>query len=96
MYSIYILYSEKADKYYVGQSNDVDRRLEEHNTSLRNTYTSKYRPWRIAKVFEVGASLGKARKIENHIKRQKSRKYIQALIEKDSIEDLLKRFEDEG
>ncbi|WP_083937404.1 GIY-YIG nuclease family protein [Lewinella cohaerens] len=27
MFSVYILYSEKHDKYYVGQTDDLERRL---------------------------------------------------------------------
>ena len=52
MWYIYILYSEGFDKYYVGYTKDYRRRLSEHNESMRNTYTSKYRPWEIKAVFE--------------------------------------------
>jgi len=52
MYYIYILYSPNYDKYYVGYSNDPYRRVLEHNTKPFNTYTSKYRPWTLAAVFE--------------------------------------------
>ena len=31
MYYIYILYSVPADKFYIGQTGDVQKRLEEHN-----------------------------------------------------------------
>ncbi|MBL7789689.1 MAG: GIY-YIG nuclease family protein [Chitinophagales bacterium] len=44
MYYVYILYSEKHDKYYIGQTNDVKARIERHNNGLEN-YTSKYIPW---------------------------------------------------
>jgi len=73
MYYLYILYSERYDRYYVGQTNDLDRRLDEHNHALKNSYTSRYRPWELMKYFEVGESLGLARKIENYVKGQKSR-----------------------
>jgi putative endonuclease len=91
MYYLYILYSEKYDMYYVGQTNDLDRRMAEHNTGNKNTFTRKYRPWKLVKSFEVSDSLGRARKVENYIKRLKSRKYIEQLIQRESIEDLLKR-----
>ena len=93
MYFIYILYSEAYDKFYVGQSNDLERRLEEHNTENKNAFTTKYRPWKLLKSFPVGDSLGLARKIENHIKRQKSRQYIQDILTRNSIELLIKRFD---
>ena len=45
MFYIYVLYSEKSDRYYVGHTNDVNRRLVEHNEISENSYTSKMRPW---------------------------------------------------
>jgi hypothetical protein len=33
MFYVYILYSESADRYYIGHTNDPERRLVEHNTS---------------------------------------------------------------
>ena len=53
MYYIYILYSRIADKFYVGYSDNPQRRLIEHNTKPFNTYTSKYRPW-ILRRFSSG------------------------------------------
>ena len=29
---VYILYSEKYDKYYIGQTDNIDARLHQHNT----------------------------------------------------------------
>ena len=81
MFYIYIIYSESADKYYVGHTNDPDRRLEEHNTVIKNNYTFKYRPWIRKACFVVSESRGDARKIENYIKRMKSRKLLERLIE---------------
>ncbi len=92
MFYIYILYSEKFEMYYVGQSDDVDRRLLEHNELSDHSYTSKYRPWELAASFEVGESRSLARKIESHIKKQKSKVYIQEIIERCSISGLIKRF----
>ena len=96
MYYLYILYSEKHDKYYVGQTNDLSRRLEEHNTQEKNSFTTKYRPWRLEKSFEIGESLGQARKIENYIKGLKSRKFIERLLGLEDIEKLKERFEGKG
>jgi putative endonuclease len=81
MYYIYILYSETSDKYYVGYTADYQRRLLEHNATERDTYTSKHRPWRMEAVFAAGEIEGEAMKIESFIKKQKSRKLIQRIIE---------------
>lgn len=31
MYFVYILYSDKCNKYYIGQTESLTRRVEEHN-----------------------------------------------------------------
>jgi len=92
MYFIYILYSPSADKYYIGHTNDIIRRMEEHNHSLGNKYSSKYRPWILKVSFQVGNQRGLARKIENHIKRQKSRVYIEGIIQLGNIDVLIEKF----
>ena len=81
MFYIYILYSESFDKYYVGHTDDYLRRLNEHNHSERDTYTSKYRPWEMAAVFECGNSRGEAQKNERFIKKQKSQKLLEKMVE---------------
>jgi putative endonuclease len=89
MYYVYILYSESFDKYYVGYTNDHVLRLHAHNTTNRNTYTSKYRPWAMAAVFEVGPVESEAVRIERFIKKQKSRKLIEAVISGRELQGIL-------
>lgn len=52
-YYKYMLQSQVYEKYYVGFSTDPWRRLEEHKTSHRNTFTSKFRPWNLVAVFDA-------------------------------------------
>ena len=80
MFYIYILYSESADKYYIGQSDDPERRLNEHNTADKNNYTFRYRPWVLKASFPVSESRGEAMMVEKHIKMLKSRRSIKGLI----------------
>jgi putative endonuclease len=77
-YYIYILYSSTLDKYYVGHTDDINRRLNEHNTS-QTRYTQTGKPWILiyTETFETRAM---AMKREREIKGKKSRKYIEALI----------------
>ncbi|GET20342.1 GIY-YIG nuclease family protein [Prolixibacter denitrificans] len=96
MFYIYILYSPSSDIYYVGSTDNVERRLEEHNYLSENSFTSKHRPWRLKVAFEVGHSRTAALKIEKHIKRQKNRKYIEDIIERNSIDRLIARFSSVG
>ena len=44
MYFVYILYSESSDKFYIGQTNDVDKRLKRHNAGSES-FTKPYIPW---------------------------------------------------
>lgn len=74
----YILFSEKINKYYVGSTIDIERRLMEHNRG-KEKFTSAGCPW-ILVYKESFSELTGARKRERHIKKQKSRKYIEALI----------------
>ena len=79
MYFIYILYSISADKYYIGYSSDPFRRLQEHNTKSFKTFTSKYRPWQMASVFQCSEIESETMIIERFIKKQKSRKLLEQL-----------------
>ncbi len=83
MYYVYILQSIRNGVYYTGSTNDLDGRLKRHNTGM--VPATKYiSPLKVVH-FEVFNSLGEARKREIFIKRQKSRKYIQDLISRDSV-----------
>jgi putative endonuclease len=74
----YILYSHKLNKYYVGSTIDIRRRLEEHNRG-KEKFTSTGTPWALVHK-EVFKSLTEARQRELYIKKMKSRKYIESLI----------------
>ena len=81
MFYIYFLHSIASDIYYCGHSDDPWRRVVEHNTKPFNTYTSKHRPWSLVAVFECSEVESVAIKIERFIKKQKSRKLIERLID---------------
>jgi len=85
MFYLYILYSDSADKYYVGHSEDPWRRLEQHNHNEKDRFTGKYKPWRLLAVYQVSERKGDADKIEKFIKRQKSRKLIEKMIAPDFV-----------
>ena len=44
MYKVYILKSIENEKYYIGQTEDLFKRLEWHNSS-RARWTKRYQPW---------------------------------------------------
>ena len=78
MYFVYILYSEKLNKYYVGYTKNVEQRLALHNHG-QETFTSKGIPW-ILMCFEKFDSELIAIRREREIKAKKSRKYIEWII----------------
>ena len=43
MYFVYILFSEKHERFYVGHTNSIDRRLTQHNQGA-NPSTKPYTP----------------------------------------------------
>ena len=75
---MYILYSSKLNKFYIGACIDLKRRLHEHNTG-HSKFTSLGMPWEV-KYTEEYESLPLAKRRELEIKRMKSRKYIEKLI----------------
>ena len=81
LFYLYILQSESTGKYYVGYTTDPWKRLMEHNTAEHNTYTSKHRPWKLVALFKISESENEAIRIERFIKKQKSRTFIQMLID---------------
>ena len=74
----YILFSEKINKYYIGSTTDIERRLDDHNRG-KEKFTKTGVPW-ILVYTEALETLTLARKRELQIKKQKSRKYIEQLI----------------
>jgi putative endonuclease len=85
MFFVYILYSEKYDKYYTGHTNNVIRRLSEHNSEkFDHYYTSKFKPWSLKLSIEL-QDKAIAIKVEKFIKKQKSRKFIEKVIDNPGI-----------
>ena len=77
-YYLYILESATANKYYVGISNDPNRRLTFHN-SIETGFTSRYRPWEL--VFtKAFATKIEALSAERKIKRWKNKVMTKRVI----------------
>jgi len=78
MFTVYILYSNSLDKYCVGCTNDLERRLSEHNRKKRK-FTDSGIPWCLVHQ-EKYKLKSDAMKRERFIKSQKSRQYILSLL----------------
>ena len=46
MYYVYVLRKKSDLSLYYGYTNDIERRLKEHNAGLVG-YTKKYKPWKL-------------------------------------------------
>ena len=76
---VYIIYSKVLDKYYVGETVDIENRLVEHNEGkYKKAFTKKAKDWSVFLLINC-ATKQQALKIEKHIKRMKSRVYIENL-----------------
>ena len=77
-YKVYILKSLNFNRYYIGHSSDVEKRLLEHNLGKVRS-TKAYKPWKII-YFEVKSSKKDAYKREMQIKAFKHGKAFEKLI----------------
>jgi len=79
---VYILYSAQLDKHYVGQTSlEPDVRLQQHNSGdFEDKFTLKGIPWTLFLTIDCN-SRTEALKIEAHIKKMKSVKYVNSLKE---------------
>jgi putative endonuclease len=75
---LYILQSDSSGRFYVGSTDDLDRRVSEHQRG-KNLATRGRGPWKLVH-YEKFDTLSEARRRESEIKRWKSAKLIQALI----------------
>ncbi len=72
---VYILFSEKTNRYYIGSTNDFSRRLLEHDRG--QTFSTRTgAPWKTCFVHETP----RAKSIEAHLKRQKSRSLLERIV----------------
>lgn len=78
MFYIYILKSQKDNSYYIGLTQDIDKRVNEHNFG-KTRYTSLKRPWRLV-YKEKFNTMSEAVKRERYLKKMKSKKYLEFLI----------------
>jgi len=77
-YYVYILLSHHNGKYYIGSTRNLEDRIKRHNEG-RSKYTKYGIPWELL-YSEKYLDRSDAIKREKQIKRQKSKKFIEALV----------------
>ncbi len=78
MFYIYVLRSVNFKKSYVGHTDNIERRLKEHNSG-KNIFTNKYKPWNIIHKEEF-IGLSQAIMREKFFKSKSGRKYLKTKI----------------
>ena len=77
-FHVYILQSESTGRFYVGQTEHLEDRVAYHNANYSIALRNRG-PWKLV-YSEEYASRSEAVHRERHIKRQKDRSFIEALL----------------
>ena len=89
-YFVYILQSESTSQYYIGHTDDLDRRIYQHNDAeyhgSKHTKRNKG-PWTCVYTEEF-TTRSEAMKREKEMKAKKSKKYIEYLLSWQSPESV--------
>lgn len=90
MASVYILFSQKLNRFYTGSCKDLSYRIEQHlNKEFTDSFTTRTDDWKLF-LFCDDLKYEQARAIEMHIKQMKSKSYIQNLKKYPEIIEKLK------
>ncbi len=80
MFHVYVIYNYEARKYYVGQTENVKLRLEQHNNHTFKSYTSRFPgEWKLIHLESV-STRSEALKREKGLKSGSGREYIKSII----------------
>ena len=91
MHFIYIIYTAKFDKYYIGETVNISDRIEEHKTGYFKDSSTKYTDdWVLVLSLQTDSRTS-AREIERYIKSMKSKKFIKRLISETAYLDVFKQ-----
>ena len=75
MFKVYVLYSKKFNKIYIGYTSNLEARFLSHNQLSHKGYTVKFRPWVIA-FSEHYTSKQEAMAREKFLKSGKGRAFV--------------------
>jgi len=92
MHYLYILYSKLSQKFYIGETNNINERVIKHNNhSYSNSFTKIANDWEIVLTFNC-TDRDEALYLERFIKRMKSKNFNNKIINDPSIlKDILSK-----
>lgn len=79
MFTVYVLYSEKYNKIYIGFTSDIEKRMLSNNTLGTKGWTIKFRPWTLVYT-EKYQTKKEAMSREKQLKPAKGREFIRSFI----------------
>ncbi len=78
MFYVYILHSDVRQRLYIGKTNNLKRRVKEHNDG-QNLSTKAYRPWTLA-FYEAYINADDASRREKYLKTTQGRQTIRKML----------------
>ena len=75
---VYVLKSENCQESYVGHTDNLERRLDEHNSGI-SPHTSKFRPWKMIYT-ESFESEKEAILREKYLKTRSGRRFLKSRV----------------
>jgi putative endonuclease len=78
IYVTYILYSSSLGKYYIGQTDDFEKRFKQHNSG-QSKFTKQGVPWNLVWQMEF-FSRSEAVKLETQIKKRGAQRYLENIV----------------
>ena len=89
MRQVYILFSKKLNRFYVGYTSDFETRMEFHSNSETRKFTYNAVDWELFFVIDC-ENKNQGLAIEKHIKSMKSKIYIENLTKYPEMIEKLK------
>jgi putative endonuclease len=80
MYTVYAIYNRAAKKYYIGQTKQLDNRLQMHNNHTFKSFTSRFPGEWVLILQESVATRSEALRREKQLKSGNGRKFVKSLI----------------
>ncbi|OUL63385.1 GIY-YIG nuclease family protein [Flavobacterium sp. AJR] len=85
MHYLYIIYSDSCQKFYIGETNNIDNRVSKHQEHFySNSFTKIADDWEIVLIFNC-VDKEEAIYLEKFIKRMKSKVFNNKIIADPSI-----------
>ena len=85
MWTVYVLRSLSSNILYVGMTQDIERRIAEHNAG-KSKFTSGHIPW-VVLYKEPCPDSTSARKREKYLKSAAGKRFIQKILQAGSLPD---------